>query len=201
MPRRMFRLSPSTSGRSFGEVVGGDPGGEAGGDGEVVVGALVLGLGAVAGKFEEFLFEYLPSFEADFTFERVGGSEKLERRNESAEGETDVAAGEGVGAFAAGDDYGLDGHAIGQVAAQAIDDGRAGAAGDPIEIERGEGGVFAALAEGEVRHWAGVSGGVPDEAQLTGGECYGHGFPLVLDRIAGGHAWGESSLARVDFWC
>ena len=117
------------------------------------MGVFVLGLGVVAGQFEEFPLQYLQAFEAVIAFERVGGSEKLES------GETDVAAGEGVGTFAAGDDYGLDGHAIGQVAARKIDNGRAGAAGDPIEIESVEGGVVAALA--------GVEGGVPSELLIS----------------------------------
>ena len=59
-------------GEEFREVCGCGPGGEAGGDGEVVVGSVVCGLGVVAGELEEFLFEQRLAVEGGVAFERLG---------------------------------------------------------------------------------------------------------------------------------
>ena len=63
----------------------------------------------------------------------------------------------------------------------------------------------AALAEveGEVPHWAGVCGGVADEAQLAGGEGCGHGIFLLRPRHAGlehvvDHFDGEEAVGRLE---
>ena len=62
-------------GEEFREVCCRCPGGEAGGDGEVVVGGVVRRLGVVAGELEEFLFEQRPAVEGGVAFEGLGGQQ------------------------------------------------------------------------------------------------------------------------------
>jgi len=64
----------------FGVIDGGGPGGETGGDGEVIVRGAVRGLGVVAGEFQKFLLEHGPAGQVCVAFQGVGGQEQMNAR-------------------------------------------------------------------------------------------------------------------------
>ena len=118
----------------FGVIDGGGPGGETGGDGEVIVRGAVRRLGVVAGEFQEFLSEQGPAGQVCVAFQGVGGQEHLKARHDGAAGHAGVAAGERVGAFASGDDHRFDVYVPGEIGSEAVDEGRTGAAGVDDEL-------------------------------------------------------------------
>ncbi len=209
-----FLASFAGSWDEFGVVSNCCPGGEGGGEDEVVV---VLGSGWVtggSGEFEHFGFKPVVAGQAARTDDGAGDDHEDQAADELFARDSGEASDEGVGCGTAGDHDGPDVHAFGHDGAEPVDDRPAGSASVDHKILRRRGGVgvahqarvelFDAASDDFVNGLVAGSEGIP--LQAADSECRlekpGEGGGALASSLPGELEDGDggvvATLAEID---